>query len=203
MNPKEVALYTLLIVLLSITAVVLWNGNLKVESDLHSITQVGDQSNLQELSTASVPIGDAATPFEIADTEGNLVSFDPKDSKLAMLIFFNPTDCAWCLLESSLWKEMSESYDPKDLYVIGIITEDQISARDALVFKKGRRLDFPILVGKEGHEISHSYGVTRTPTRILVDQTGKIIDAGYSVHSPTEHELLKEKVAMLIDRNID
>lgn len=198
MSQKKNLTYVLLLVLLSISAVALWKANLNIEASIRSIRLRAVPRDLQELNTAFVPLGKDATPFELLDTEGNLVSFNPTDSKLTLLIFVNPTDCSWCLLETSLWKELSESYDPNDLRVLGIITKEAVTVRDAIVFKIGRELEFPILVDEKAHDVSHEYGVTHTPTRILVDRTGKIVDAGYSVHSPITHDLYKKKVAMLL-----
>ena len=145
MTEKKDLLFTLLIPMLLFAAIALWNANHKIARDIHDIELALPRSDLQEQSTASVPIGDDATSFELSDTEGNIVSFNPYSSKLALLIFFNPTDCSWCLLESSLWEEMSELYDSNELYVLGIITKTNVSVRDVSVFKKGRRLKFPIL----------------------------------------------------------
>ena len=199
MSQKKNIIYVLLVLLLSITAVTLWQSNLKIEATIHSIRLRAMPRDLQELNTAFVPVGKDAPPFELVDSEGNLVSFNPTDAKLTLLIFVNPTDCSWCLLETSLWKELSESYDPNDLRVLGIITKEAISVRDAIVFKIGRELEFPILVDEKGHDVSHEYGITHTPTRILVDRTGKIVDAGYSVHNPIAHDLYKKKVTMLLE----
>ena len=203
MIARKDQLLTLLIPLLSIAAVALWKANHKLANEIHGVQRSSARSNLQDKNTASVPIGESATSFKLNDTEGNVVSFNPKNSRLAMLIFFNPTDCSWCLLESALWREISEFYDPSELCVLGIITRPNVSLRDVSIFKNGRGLKFPILVGEGGHEVSHAYGVTHTPTRILVDHKGRIVDAGYSVHSPTEHERFKKKVAMLLSTKIE
>lgn len=203
MMAKKDRLLALFILLLSIAAVAMWKANLMLANEIYDVHRLSSRSNLQYKNTASVPIGEHATSFKLNDTEGNVVSFNPKSSRLAMLIFFNPTDCSWCLLESALWKEVSEFYDPTELYVLGIITRANVSLRDVAVFKNGRRLKFPILVGEGAHEVSHAYGVTHTPTRILVDHKGTIVDAGYSVHNPTEHDLFKKKVAMLLNTRIE
>jgi peroxiredoxin len=123
--------------------------------------------------------------------------FDPAEAHLSMLVFFNPSDCAPCLLEAFLWRDLAQLHSPA-LAVIGIITED-FDERRILVFCRVRGLTFPVLLDKH-RDVAEAFGVTRTPTRVLVDSDGRILDAGFSSPSKMQHELYKHKVAMLLRR---
>ncbi len=157
---------------------------------------------IEEFFTESVPIGSIAPSFQLRSVKGKLVSFDPSASRFSLLIFFNPTDCSWCLLESSLWREIDSIYDEDQLTILGITTEEGLKDRDVVLFSKGRELNFPIL-RCEDSELIKAYGITHTPTRILVDDSGRILDAGSSTHSTQRHTKFKEKIALLLRRELN
>ena len=155
---------------------------------------------IEEFFTESVPIGSTAPSFQLRSLDGKIVSFDPNDAKLTMLIFFNPTDCSWCLLETTLWREIDSMYDDDQLKILGITTEKGLKDRDVFLFVKGRELNFPIL-RCEVSELIEAYGITHTPTRVLVHESGQILDAGSSTHSTQRHSRLMDKIALLLQRD--
>ena len=66
------------------------------------------------------------------------------------------------------------------------------------IFKRGRHIDFPILLDPAG-EYKDTFGITNTPTKVLVDNLGRIIDASDSGQSLVEHKLYKEKIVRLLE----
>ena len=199
---KTIWIYVFSIFLLICAGVALWRKKAGLRREIYTFTLKRDRGNrIWQLFTRSVPIGSIAQSFKLPSYEDEMVTFRPTGAKLSMLIFFNPTDCTWCLLEASLWREIDAKYSPEELKILGITTSVNLSEQEVLLFKKGRKLSFPIL-RCEDEELIQAYGITNTPTRILVDESGRIIDAGYSTHSPTIHRRLKEKIALLLQADL-
>ncbi len=65
------------------------------------------------------------------------------------------------------------------------------------IFKRGKGIDFPILLDSEGQYTSR-LGITNTPSKVIIDQSGKILDASASGQSLVEHRLFKAKIARLL-----
>ena len=197
-----VLFYPICFIFSSCIGVLLWNTDAELREEHDRLVLFRDRSNrIQDHFTRSVPIGSIARPFELSSFEGQLVSFDPNNAKLSLLIFFNPTDCSWCLLEASLWREIHATYSQDEFTILGITTKNDVSASEVFMFKRGRRLDFPILRCVD-RTLLDAFGITNTPTRILVDGSGRILDAGYSSHSKIQHERLKEKIALLLSTDL-
>ena len=145
---------------------------------------------------ASVPIGKTAPSFQLPTLGGMNFVFDRPQSRLSIIVFFSPNDCPLCLIEALIWRELDELYESKDVSVIGII-DGKIDVRQIRMFLKSRRIEFPVLVDN-GALIRQAFGVKHTPIRIIVDSSGRIVDAELSTNSPIKHRNLKEKVARLL-----
>lgn len=196
---NAVVFYAIGFFLLSCTAIGMWRKDTRLRADLKVLKFNTNRVNrIQELMTSSVPIGSTAPSFQLPSFKGGVVSFDPSMSKLSLLIFFNPNDCTWCLLEAALWRDLHSMYADEELRVIGIVTGRNIRLHEVLLFTKGRQLDFPVLRCGDC-KLIQAFGLTNTPTRILLDASGRILDAGYSTHGETIQRQLREKIALLLD----
>ena len=126
-----------------------------------------------------------------------MISSEAIDAQLTLLIFFSPDDCPTCLLEAKLWRDIDLTYEDSNVTVIGITTAP-IDTYKMTIFKRGRHIDFPILLDSAG-EYKDTFGITNTPTKVLVDNLGRIIDASASGQSLVEHKLYKEKIVRLLE----
>lgn len=93
-----------------------------------------------------------------------------KDSPFTLLVFFSPTDCISCLHEKELWKIISEKI--RGIKIVGIARH--INKRELTNWVENAELKFPILYDKES-EITKSFGINRTPLKVLTDSKGKIL----------------------------
>lgn len=178
------------------SGIFLWNLQSSLHIDISNVTKRLESKNIINW-TSSVPIGSIMPHFELSSLNGDVISSEAINAQLMLLVFFSPDDCLTCLLESKLWREIDQTYEDSDVTVLGITTAP-IDANKMTIFKRGRHIDFPILLDPEG-EYKYTSGVTNTPTKVLVDNLGRIIDASASGPSLVEHKLYKEKIVRLLE----
>ena len=185
-----------LIAFLASSGIFLWD----LQSSLH-IDILNENKRLESKGiiswTSSVPIGSTMPHFELSSLNGNVISSEAIDAQLTLLVFFTPDDCPSCLLEAKLWRDIDRTYEDSDVTVIGITTAP-IDTDKMTIFKRGRHINFPILLDPAGG-YKDTFGITNTPTKVLVDNLGRIIDASASGPSLVEHKLYKEKIVRLLE----
>lgn len=185
-----------LIAFLVSSGIFLWNLQPSLHIDILNVTKQLEFKDTMSW-TAFVPIGSTMPHFELSSLNGNVVSSEAINAQLTLLVFFSPDDCPTCLLESKLWRDIDLTYEDSDVTVLGITTAP-IDTYKMTIFKRGRHIDFPILLDPTG-EYKDTFGITNTPTKILVDNLGRIIDASASGSSLVEHKLYKEKIVRLLE----
>lgn len=171
-----------------------------LQSGLHvDILNVTERLEFKDTTswTASIPIGSTMPHFELSSLNGDEISSEAIDARLTLLVFFSPDDCPTCLLEAKLWRDIDRTYEDSDVTVLGITTAP-IDTYKMTIFKRGRHINFPILLDPVG-ECKDAFGITNTPTKVLVDNLGRIIDASASGQSLVEHKLYKEKIVRLLE----
>ncbi|MXZ01164.1 TlpA family protein disulfide reductase [Candidatus Poribacteria bacterium] len=195
MYKKNTWILSLFLVFLACMSLVLWRANNKVNTETNSLRSRLEAISKDENVSAVIPIGDQAQFFELPSTSGDIRSL-ASESKLILLIYFKPTDCSLCLIESLLWRELDENYTDDELSIFAV-TEENINQRDIVTFANARQLKFPFLFDV-GNKVKKAYGISYTPVRILIDQSKRIVDAARCTHSQIEHQLLKEKLNTLL-----
>ena len=145
---------------------------------------------------ASIPIGKPAPSFHLSTLNGVKFEFDGTHSRLSILIFFSPHDCSLCLIESLIWRELDDEYETKEVSIVGIV-DGNIDTKQTRMFCSARRIGFPVLIDK-GSLVRHAFGVKHTPIRVIIDASGKIVDADVSTNNPEKHRIFKDKVATLL-----
>lgn len=185
-----------LIAFLISSGIFLWNLQSSLHFDILNVNKRLESKDTKSW-TASVPIGSTMPHFELSSLNGEVVSSGELKAQLILLVFFALDDCPTCLLESKLWRDIYLTYEDSDVTVLGITTAP-IDTYKITIFKRGRHIDFPILLDPAG-EYKDTFGITNTPTKVLVDNLGKIIDASASGQSLVEHKLYKEKIVRLLE----
>ena len=174
----------------------LWDLQSGLHIDILNVTKRLESKDTMNW-TASVPVGSTIPHFELSSLNGDVVSSEELKAQLTLLVFFALDDCSACLLESKLWRDIDSTYEDSDVTVLGITTAP-VDTYKMTIFKRGKHIDFPILLDTEG-AYKDTFGITNTPTKILVDNLGIIIDASASGPSLVEHKLYKEKIVRLLE----
>lgn len=174
----------------------LWYLQSNLQDEIHQATQRLAEKDSNTWTT-SVPVGGSMPSFKLFALNGDAISSDKLSARLLLLVFFSPDDCPVCLLEAKLWREIDQTYDDSEVMVLGI-TKAPIDTYEMNIFKRGKRIDFPILLDLNG-QYTTRFGITKTPTKILINQHGKILDASASGQSLVEHKLFKKKVVRLLE----
>ena len=174
----------------------LWYLQSDFQDKIHQVTQRLAEKNSNTWMT-SVSVGGDMPSFKLVALSGDAISSDKLSAQLLLLVFFSPDDCPACLLEAKLWREIDQTYDDSEVMVLGI-TKAPIDTYEMNIFKRGKGIDFPILLDLSGQYTSR-FGITKTPTKVLINQQGKILDASTSGQSLVEHKLFKKKVARLLE----
>ena len=185
-----------LIAFLVSSGIFLWDLQASLHIDILNVTKRLESKDTATW-TASVHIGSAMPRFELSSLNGDMISSEAIDAQLMLIVFFSPDDCSSCLLESKLWRDIDRTYEDSAVTVLGVTTAP-VDTYEMTIFKRGRHIDFPILLDPEG-EYKDTFGITNTPTKVLVDNLGKIIDASASGQSLVEHKLYKEKIVRLLE----
>ena len=173
----------------------LWYLQSNLQDEIQQVTQrLADKTS--DTWTASVPVGSTKPSFELAALNGDVISSDKLNAQLTLLVFFSPDDCSACLLEAKLWRTIDQTYLNSEVMVLGI-TKAPVDNYKMTIFKRGKGIDFPILLDLEGQYTSR-FGITNTPSKVIIDKSGKILDASASGQSLVEHKFFKAKIARLL-----
>ena len=193
MKTKSYILKFLFIALLLGSGGGLWYLQSNLQDEIQQVTQ---RDKTSDTWTASVPVGSTMPSFGLSALNGDVISSDKLNAQLTLLVFFTPNDCSACLLESKLWREIDQIYLNSEVMVLGI-TKAPVNTYKMTIFKRGKHIDFPILLDSEGQYTSR-LGITNTPSKVIIDKSGKILDASASGPSLVEHRLFKAKIARLL-----
>ena len=184
------------ITLLIGSGIFIWDLQSSLHIDILNVTKRIESKDTTNW-TKSVPVGSTMPHFELSSLNGGVVSSEAINAQLTLLVFFALDDCPACLLESKLWRDIDMTYEDSDVTVLGITTAP-IDTYKMTIFKRGRHIEFPILLDSAG-KYKDTFGITNTPTKVLVDNLGRIIDASDSGQSLVEHKLYKEKIVRLLE----
>jgi peroxiredoxin Q/BCP len=139
--------------------------------------------------------GDTAPPFELPDSEMELVSLSAfKGSKTVVLYFYPKDDTPGCTLEAIDFSELEDAFNTKNAVVLGVSMDDCMSHG---TFRDKHGISIELLADADG-EVCGSYGVLiekevdgkrkRAISRstFVIDRNGIVRHALYGV-SPRGH----------------
>lgn len=122
------------------------------------------------------PAGGEKKPAPALELElvngGGTFSLEDQKGKV-LLVDLWATWCAPCIAELPHLQKLSESYDPKEFTMVGIVLESG-GREDIQDFIKHRNITYPNLLGKEGTK--ESFGpFLGYPTKYLIDKQGYVV----------------------------
>jgi methylamine dehydrogenase accessory protein MauD len=116
-------------------------------------------------SAASLPIGSAAPGFSLPNLDGRVVDLSEFGGAPTLLLFWRP-GCGFCQQMLDALKAWEERHDADGLQLL-VVSSESIEANREMGLHAEILLDDAFGVGA-------SYGVTGTPSAILVDDAGQI-----------------------------
>ncbi len=99
--------------------------------------------------------GTVAPAFQTIDSQGRPVSLADFAGKRVILYFYPKDDTPGCTKEACGFRDRYETYQEKDLVVLGVSRDDQASHQ---AFREKYQLPFPLLVDTDG-AITKAYDV--------------------------------------------
>ncbi|MBN2263442.1 MAG: redoxin domain-containing protein [Prolixibacteraceae bacterium] len=154
---------------------------------LHKITETSEvethriAANKIFNELARTQYGTIAPELDLADTQGNIVSWDDFSGKYVYLCFTR-TDNEKFAPHKALIKEFQIKYKA-DLAIVIVIEDDKIEENKELISSDG--FEWTILRGSTRREIYDSYNVRILPTYFLIDPQGRM--AGSQAPWPDEN----------------
>jgi len=115
-----------------------------------------------------------------------------RNSPYTLLVFFSPIDCAPCLEEKDLWNRISEE---GKVNIVGI--GRHVDEKELKDWVENSEIFFPVLNDVES-KVTKMFGISKTPLKVLIENTGKIllVDRVRTISSEQEEfiEILDEVI---------
>lgn len=122
-----------------------------------------EQAFLSAFPTEKTIIGQKIQAVTLETVDGTVYSMEDLKGDYKLLIFF-ATNCPYCTKDISLWREMYESGVSRNISVIGITAETDVSA--VAEYSHQNDIPFPLLLDKQ-QQLFAQLGVSVTPTKVL------------------------------------
>ncbi len=142
----------------------------RFEGNTANITLTSSLITDEDISTASLALGDVMYDFTVLDSEGNEIKLSEvlKVKKMVMLNFWYTT-CSWCLKEFPIMNEMYEQYKD-DIEIIALDPMDDANAVET--FKEQYGYSFPMASCPASW--SNTFAIQGYPTSVFIDRYGVI-----------------------------
>lgn len=124
-----------------------------------------------KLAEETLAIGNDAPHFELKDNNGKVVSLSDFEGKTIVLDFWG-TWCPPCLDEVPKLKSFYEK-NKKDIVLIGIACNEEKDDWYAAI--KNYDLKWPQLINSDKNDVAVLYGISKYPTKIVIDKNLKIV----------------------------
>ena len=122
----------------------------------------------------ALEVGTVAPNFTTKDDTGNTVNLSDFKGKTVVLYFYPKDDTPGCTKEAESFKKNIDTYQGKDMVVLGVSMDDEASHK---AFKEKYGLPFQLLVDTDG-TITNAYDVAGEFRGIKISQrVTYIIDA--------------------------
>lgn len=136
----------------------------------------------------TLAIGTTAPNFTTIDDEGKNVSLSDYKGKVVVLYFYPKDDTPGCTKEAQNFRDKYETYQDKDVVVLGVSMDDEASHKK---FKEKYGLPFQLLVDADG-AITQAYDVSgggySKRVTYIIDAGGNISHVDEKVNSSTHAE---------------
>ena len=141
-------------------------------------TEMGKSTSEQIAMTKKSLPGQPAPDFSKVDKEGNTIRLSDLKGKYVLIDFWG-TWCIPCRRSHPHLVELHEKYAPKGVYFINVAQENDMKFRDnwLKVIEEDKMTWTQILnnEGQEGCDVVRLFSVTTFPTKVLIDQEGRIV----------------------------
>ena len=129
------------------------------------------------MTKKSLP-GQPAPDFSKVDKEGNTIRLSDLKGKYVLIDFWG-TWCIPCRRSHPHLVELHEKYAPKGVYFINVAQENDMKFRDNwLKVIEEDKMTWTQILNNEGQErcdVVRLFSVTTFPTKVLIDQEGRIV----------------------------
>ena len=124
-----------------------------------------------------IAVGSPAAPFSLPDLTGKSVAFEPKKGATSLLLVYWSIFCEPCKEELPMYGFVAEKYAPQGLNTLAINMDGAQMTRAISNYLRINQLTLKVLLDKkEGKRYltADKYGVTGTPTLILIGPDGTV-----------------------------
>lgn len=149
-----------------------------------SSTLLWDVVNVQEGKTPS-KAGDSILDIEFTKGGETMKLSDNFVSGKITLLTFWSTNCPECIAEMPHLLEVYNKYKDKGFVVVSVNSVTNESRQTVEAFVARRNMPYPIIFDAQ-HKIWDAYDLFGTPTNIMFDSTGKIVDYSISLSAKME-----------------
>jgi thiol-disulfide isomerase/thioredoxin len=132
-----------------------------------------------------------APDFELVGLDGRRYSLKENYGKVVIVDFW-ATWCTPCRRVMSIFNELYEKYKKKNLIILGIGLDNEMSLRK---FVEEQKILYPTVIGTQ--EIAIKYGVKAIPTIFIIDKKGKIVSKFVGI-LPGFKERIEEEILKLL-----
>jgi peroxiredoxin len=154
------------------------------------------KSGSDALSKAAVKAMSSAHQLSLLDLKHRYIAAEP-DKRFTLFIFYSPTDCPACLKESAAWERLASAGPSLNLSVVGIV--DRCSNQEADSVRHSMGLTFPVLFDQQS-VLRMLYGILRTPQKVLVDRSGKVLLTSPPDQTPEAQDAFEHQVRAVCER---
>lgn len=144
---------------------------------LLSVLVVQNQKKLQEqtfshaFSIEEIIIGRKIQPVTLETIDGAVYNTGDLEGDYKLLIFF-ATNCPYCAKDISLWHEMYNQGISRNISVIGITTETDVSSVSE--YSHQNNIPFPVLLDKQ-QQLFAQLRISATPAKILCSSDWRVL----------------------------
>jgi len=132
----------------------------------------------EELGTGLSDAGSLAPSFRLTDVGGAPISFRAGEDTVPRLLIFWSLFCPPCQEEMPLFVDLALRHPPPELQVIAVNLDGTSLARSVAQYARAEHFPFPAALDeKQGDRfvVAGRYGVTGTPSLVLIDATGTVV----------------------------
>lgn len=137
-------------------------------------------------------------PFELENTNGELVSYEEIKGNKVTIIDFWATWCKPCVNSIPKLVGIYESFDSEEVAFIGISIDSPRNLAKVKPFVESKGVTYPILLDMN-QELMREYNVTSIPTLLIVNADNEIVSIHEGFAPGDEDKLVEEINALLYE----
>ncbi len=118
------------------------------------------------------PVPGELAPFTLKTYEGESVTYDPKDGRASLVVFW-ATWCVPCIEEIPHLKDFHRKFADQGFHVVSINIDDP-EGRNAPTLMRQFEINYPVLVEEDERAEKAFGGLRALPTSFLVGRDGEV-----------------------------